>query len=199
MSGSRYERVPQVEENIGLDPIDQAYNYNSGVPNSPPPSFHSSQSDVPLRSNNATPTNGPDLLGDPRLTSGSVVGSATGSEALVINLHRRIERLEETVGRLLLEKPPISSSSPSDHSNCCVTFSDSAHASASELAAIDRAGSNCCVTFRSQPPRSERQQHGIRVMKLVLVGLVLGMTWSVLLAFARRPVCANCEGPKHAA
>jgi len=181
-----------MEENIGLNSIDQSYNYNSAVPNSPPPSFHSSQSvDVPLRSNNATPTNTHDLLGDTRPLTGSVIGSATGSEALVINLHKRIERLEETVGRLLLEVPSTSrdSSHSSGHSNCCVTFSDPGNAS--ELATM-RGGSNCCVSFKSRREISERERNGIRIMKVTAAGIFLVMVWTVLLAFARRPVCGNC-------
>lgn len=101
MSRSRYEPVPQVDQDaevIDLASLDQisSYNYNTAVPNSPPPSFHTSQS-VDLEGDhivdNATPR------------PGSIAPSATptaATEALIVNLHRRIEKLEETIGRLLV-------------------------------------------------------------------------------------------------
>ena len=101
MSRSRYEPVPQIDheaEVIDLSALDQisSYNYNTAVPNSPPPSFHSSQSvdlDHDRIFDNTTPR------------PGSIAPSAAptaATEALIVNLHRRIERLEETIGRLIV-------------------------------------------------------------------------------------------------
>jgi len=144
-------QVPQIADNVSLASLPESYNYNSGVPNSPPPSFRSSQS-VSNEPPAFTPpitaeTNNVDLLGNPRLWSGSVAGSASGSEALVLNLHRRIERLEESVGRLLLEKTERSAAGQHERSNCCVML-DADDILAKDMAA---SGSNCCVTVKKHP------------------------------------------------
>src|SRR6266487_4436661 len=87
MSRSRYEPVPQVDQDaevIDLASLDQisSYNYNTAVPNSPPPSFHSSQS-VDLEHdrtfNNATPR--PDSIAPS-------AAPTAATDALIVNLHR---------------------------------------------------------------------------------------------------------------
>lgn len=101
MFRSRYEQVPQTDQDaeiVDLAALDQvsSYNYNTAVPNSPPPSFHSSQSEDLEHDrifNNVTPR--PDSIAPS-------AAPTAATEALIVNLHRRIERLEETIGRLLV-------------------------------------------------------------------------------------------------
>jgi hypothetical protein len=96
---------------ISLSSLDQvtppSYNYNTGIPNSPPPSFRSAppsvdgfaNNDLDLRdlvdrSGNATPRG-------PLSIAPSIANTAT-TEALIVNLHKRMEKLEETIGKLIV-------------------------------------------------------------------------------------------------
>jgi hypothetical protein len=84
-----------------------------------------------------------------------------------MNLHRRVERLEETIGRLLLEKAEQDSSPAgagagaglhNGRSNCCVGFPDPGALSAAERRVLLGAGSNCCVTFGSRGRGTEEEE-----------------------------------------
>jgi len=148
-------------------------------------------------------TSGPshDLLGDHRLWPGapSVGASATGNEAVIDNLHKRIAQLEETIGRLLLEKELWDGTDAKGErqrgGNCCVTFA-SAEPSMAELGAI-RGGNNCCVTFRGKEKSSEKTKNERAIiMRLAAAFAVLAlvMVWTVLLTFARRsPSCPGSD------
>jgi len=194
MSGGRYERVPQSDDNISLVSLGN-YNYLSGVPNSPPPSFHSSQSiDGATTPTHTTPATLP--TDQQRSLAPSVLGSTTDSEAVVINLHKRIEQLEETIGRLLLEKEngiDIKSDAHPRSGNCCVRFSNG-EPTVAELEALG-GGDHCCVTFSSQKAKSSDERRLARVAAFVFSILCLIAAWTILLAFVKsRAVCKVPEG-----
>lgn len=204
MSGAtRYERVPQVDDNISLVSLGN-YNYMTGVPNSPPPSFHSSQSvgdPNEVTPTHTTPTTQP--IDQQRSLAPSVMDSTTDSEAVVINLHKRIEQLEETIGRLLLEKESgieIPTHNSRTGSNCCVTFANG-DPSAAELAAIS-GENNCCVTFGPKRQRSERDRRIGRILAVVFSVLCLVAFWTILLAAiksnsrCKMPEDVNMDGPE---
>ncbi|TAQ85462.1 hypothetical protein B7494_g6202 [Chlorociboria aeruginascens] len=158
MSRSRYEPVPQRDSTTPPPPLSSNsiynYAYNSGLPtstpNSPPPSFHSSQNIAPSsypfstphtsashpslrnqashafdidRSTNSTPRptpstttastgaserEGEELWGvaESTCTGGTTTGcDAHAKDAELKELRQRVERLEESLGRLLVISP----------------------------------------------------------------------------------------------
>jgi hypothetical protein len=122
-----------------------------------------------------------------------------------MNLHRRVERLEETIGRLLLEKPESDGSAAkgsSDRSNCCVRFPDPSSLTVLERAELLSAPSNCCVTFggrrwgRSEEERAQRAAYRRHpVVKIVVLFVVFGvLAWIALLVWLNnRPQVVGCE------
>ncbi|KAN0119965.1 hypothetical protein V8E51_002173 [Hyaloscypha variabilis] len=190
MNRARYEPVPQREEVIILDSIQSPYyNYNSAVPNSvssassvhtpsliapsvpssPPPSFHTHSSPGtprPIPSNHTGRSSGPsyaELWGVAPSTAGETemtMGTSNDALATIAGLKQRIEWLEESVGRLLLEKEQASEDKKSARDNCCVFFTDASPDM--ERALTQSAGTNCCVTFRSSKLDAHREQRKIR-------------------------------------
>jgi len=100
---------------------------------------------------------------------------ATSNDALatIAGLKQRIEWLEESIGRLLLEKEqnPDGIASVGDHrGNCCMTFTD---ASPDLERALTLGGaSNCCIHFRSTRVDAKRERQKVRLV-VVLVFLAI--------------------------
>jgi hypothetical protein len=113
-------------------------------------------------------------------------GAATKNEELILNLNKRIERLEESIGRLIMDKE--STAHPDrgvTRDNCCVTFVESENGSwgdAESQAANGRG--NCCVTYRSQ--RSSDDKIFKRRMGFFFLTFAMIICWTTLLAFAHR-------------
>ncbi|KAL3421730.1 hypothetical protein PVAG01_05886 [Phlyctema vagabunda] len=190
----RYEPVPQRDDTIFLDTIDVPnYNYNSAIPNSvsapsipgsPPPSFHSHQS---ISSPPGTPR--PTIRGghddafaglwntNPGSDATAVSTSSDASASLAVALLRgRVDRLEEALGRLLMEKEESKVRNPGDpmDSNCCVVFSG---LGSDDEDFVRSSKSNCCVTFsnsrQSARERKEKKVFAMVVLFVVFVFLLL--------------------------
>ncbi|KAG4434510.1 hypothetical protein IFR05_010015 [Cadophora sp. M221] len=156
------------------------------IPNSPPPSFHTHSSPgTPRPTPSTTATHASHLSlsqndsssapsyaelwgvapstfgGD--TTNTNTIGTSNDALATIAGLKQRIEWLEESIGRLLMEKDQnqnrdgSGSSSGGDaegstgkkeRDNCCVTFTDASPDL--ERALTAGKGTNCCVTFRSK-------------------------------------------------
>lgn len=106
---------------------------------------------------------------------------ATSNDALatIAGLKQRIEWLEESMGRLLLEKEqnPDGSKSGNGRDNCCVTFTDASPDLERQL--TSGRGSNCCVQFRSTKidahrERRRRGQWVIACLFFAIMVFVLG-------------------------
>ncbi|RDL37002.1 uncharacterized protein BP5553_04435 [Venustampulla echinocandica] len=185
---------------IILSPIP---NFNSGLPtsiassissapSSPPPSFHTYSSPPTPRPAPSTMTQttastgsgmpGPygDLWGVAPSTIGGEGQTSNDALATIAGLKQRVEWLEESIGRLLLEKETPSSSSSKceecshqsgkqDRNNCCVVFTD---ASPDLEKVIASSRSNCCVTFSA----SERYKKQQRRSGFILAMLVISVT-----------------------
>ncbi|KAL5345663.1 hypothetical protein ACLOAV_009417 [Pseudogymnoascus australis] len=138
---------------MSLQTVAQDYNYNSGVPNSPPPSFRSTTTPLTpftLRSLNGactdpTPpypsTMAPSEAGARRdLLADTASWSGPSDPATTIHgLHQRLANLEESLGRLLLEREDWrrEAAHASPRTNCCASLpSDDP---------VLRDRSNCCV------------------------------------------------------
>jgi hypothetical protein len=90
-------------------------------------------------------------------------------------LQRRVEKLEESLGRLLLEKETwLQMESGGKHkSNCCVKFTD---ANSDMERAIAASASNCCVRFkRSTHDRKEKEDVRKGALLLAIVFMVCVM------------------------
>jgi len=167
------------------------YNYNSAIPNSvssassihtpsiiapsipssPPPSFHTHSSPGtprPIPSTSTGRNSGPsyaELWGVAPSTAGGetemTMGTSNDALATIAGLKQRVELLEESIGRLLLEKETspdgtYKNDKRNGGSNCCVTFSDASPDL--ERALAEGRGSNCCVSFRSSRIDMKREQ-----------------------------------------
>ncbi|KAH8816049.1 hypothetical protein F5884DRAFT_206491 [Xylogone sp. PMI_703] len=189
MNRSRYQPVSQHDssEPIILSPINTAsYNYNTALPNSvapsapsipssPPPSFHSSQSvnghidaspGTPREAAHANVQEWNNLT--PTAIIGESFGEPSGSDAQmqIAALKARVERLEECIGRLMLDKEESNTSLPHEgRTNCCVTFTDVP--GDFEQAFSRRAGNNCCVQFRSSS--HQRKPHPLAI--IIIIGM----------------------------
>jgi hypothetical protein len=124
--------------------------------------------------------------GDLRNWTGSVA-ETSASEALVINLHRRIERLEESVGKLLLEKEALLSPHP-DRGNCCVTIP----ADSDDW----KRSSNCCVTVGPSSKRTKQEKDILKVMVILAVFLISVTFGGLAIAWAKVHNCSNCAWEK---
>ncbi|KAE9380584.1 hypothetical protein N431DRAFT_432860 [Stipitochalara longipes BDJ] len=140
------------------------------IPSSPPPSFHTHSSPGtprPIPSNHTGRSSGPsyaELWGVAPSTVGGetemTMGTSNDALATIAGLKQRIEWLEESVGRLLIEKEQNSEDKKSARDNCCVVFTDASPDM--ERALTQSVGSNCCVTFRSSKLDAHREQQKIR-------------------------------------
>lgn len=101
-------------------------------------------------------------VGGEGVEGSGIMGIRGGGDAGTIQtLHQRIEWLEESIGRLLLEKEKAEADSgvgadkDGDRNNCCISFTD---ASPDVERAIMRGKSNCCVSFRRTGEKRERRE-----------------------------------------
>ncbi|KAH8684257.1 hypothetical protein BGZ60DRAFT_426656 [Tricladium varicosporioides] len=196
----------------------QNYNFNSGLPNSippsrsasiasipssPPPSFHTHSSPGTPRPVPSTMTansgQGAELWGVAPSTISGLTGESTSNDALatIAGLKQRVEWLEESIGRLLLEKERQPSSSPHpscshsqdpsssshDHThkprdNCCMILSSSTPNPDLE-SALTNGRNNCCVFYRSTEKREKVLRGplaGVLLIFLLVVGTVFLFT-----------------------
>ncbi|KAJ8063291.1 hypothetical protein OCU04_008521 [Sclerotinia nivalis] len=153
--------------------------YNNGqYIDSAPPSFHSRSStprptpSTRTLASNVSGGSGIELWGVATTTSG---GDETGEDRegasglmIVKGLERRMERLEESIGRLLLENEELRRLRTANaatgtggenrriRQNCCVTFTDASRDM--EEALVMNGHNNCCVRFSSSKSSSDRKQ-----------------------------------------
>lgn len=192
---------------MSLQTVSQGYNYNSGVPSSPPPSFRTSTTRLTpstLQSLNAaaactdpTPpypsTMAPSERGDHNLLgaewSGTTVEPPTSTAATLMSLHTRIAQLEESLGRLLLEREQwqrdIEAAGDPNHrrDNCCAILPEDEPSL--------RTRGNCCVNV---VPRHNAEMQERRQKKIMLFVLSLAFTGCL---FAWLIVMTNGKKPKH--
>ncbi|RQM05950.1 hypothetical protein DH86_00002509 [Scytalidium sp. 3C] len=175
-----------------------SYNYNTALPNSvvpsvpsipssPPPSFRSSQSvndDIDLSPGTPRATSQANVQDWNDRAPSALGGATSASDAnlQIAALKRRLEQLEECVGKLMLEKERQSSddSHGKNHqgSNCCVTFADASGDIERDFYRYANGGSNCCVTFG----KKDRSHGSAHKKGPIIVGLVLfNITLLVLL------------------
>jgi len=178
MNRQRYEPVPQRDQEfINLDALanNAPYQYNTGLPNSvpqsaapsyaapsirsietsPPPSFHT-VSRVGTPRANMRGGEGAELWGVATSTGGALteaISTSNDSLETIKNLQQRVARLEESIGRLLLNKEE---QSEGKSSHCCVSFTD---ASPEIERMMARSGDHCCVTFSSSKAVDARRQN----------------------------------------
>lgn len=109
--------------------------------------------------------------------------SATSNDALntIEGLKQRVEWLEESIGRLLLEKEQYKNQENEregdneERNNCCISFTD---ASPDVERAIMRGRSNCCVSFRRTGEKRGRKE---RKRNFAVLVAVLGFAVFVVL------------------
>src|ERR1700710_1164402 len=140
------------------------------IPTSPPPSFHTHSSPGTPRPTPSTTAAGDyaELWGVASTTGGAPTEICAGSDALatIAALQTRVARLEESIGRLLLEKEE---QEPKKYlgGNCCMVFTD---ASKSLEKGMSAAGGNSCIMFRST--RSDENAWERQRQKLFMVAVV---------------------------
>lgn len=91
----------------------------------------------------------------------------------------RIERLEEAIGKLLLEREE-GGDGAYNGGNCCLTFTD---ASPALERGVSAAGGNCCITFHHSGDSRESERKGL--LAWLVVAFMICAT-IVLVTFASR-------------
>ncbi|KAF7950521.1 hypothetical protein EAE96_007804 [Botrytis aclada] len=204
---------------IPFPPFNNAYTTN--YPDSAPPSFHSrSSTPRPTPSTRTLASNvsgvsgvsagsGVDLWGVATTTSGGDESGedreGTGGLMMVKGLERRMERLEESIGRLLLENeelrrlraagPGINAGGENqgNRQNCCVVFTDASRDM--EEALVMNGHNNCCVRFTSSTNSSDRKLQRKKEWFFAIAFMTLLVTVFVLMVngYARE---ASGEGDR---
>lgn len=179
-------------------PADSSYNYNSGVPTSPPPSFRSRTSSIAFPSVHTNSNGMPSDFSTVQLTPGSSQRTVTArgngngsdgdeqdSEALIRAMSKRIERLEESIGRLLMERESRAAENdqpPATHTQrCCISIPQPENPGDAELQM--RSG-DCCVSIVPRSSPKERMLYAI--IRSVFAAMILGILWTVLIAMMRK-------------
>ncbi|ATZ56711.1 hypothetical protein BCIN_13g05440 [Botrytis cinerea B05.10] len=186
-------------------PFNNAYATN--YPDSAPPSFHS-RSSTPrptpstrtLASNvsgvsGVTGGSGIDLWGVATTTSGGDESGedreGSGGLMMVKGLERRMERLEESIGRLLLENEELrrlraagtgvnaGGQNQGNRQNCCVVFTDASRDM--EEALVMNGHSNCCVRFTSSTNPSDRKLQRKKEWFIAIAVMTLLVTFFVMM------------------
>jgi len=166
------------------------------IPSSPPPSFHTHSSPGTPRPSAAQIANNVNGNGVPYAELWGVAPSTVGGEtidtesrlgeeatAIITSLKQRVEWLEESIGRLLMEKETSANSSvtvTNDHprrDNCCVTFTD---ASPDMERALAMGGQNCCVKFKTRKEHNKHDQRQQRYMVAIIMLFVCIMTVAIV-------------------
>jgi len=156
------------------------------IPNSPPPSFHTHSSPGTPRPTPSTTASADyaELWGvaPSSVSQDAPTEICAASDALntIKTLQRRVERLEESLGRLILEKETwqqnsVNGGAPNEggNGNCCVTFTD---ASSDLERALAAGRGNCCVKFSStkvDPQREAKRNAGIFILAALFLVLVM--------------------------
>lgn len=143
-------------------------------PHAPPPSYH------------------PEDLMDTRSLAGTYRTGAhtpTPSDALAHNLHKRITRLEEALGRVMLQNEQLlttlrtSSVNPDGtkkqkRANCCVSIADDERGDHAER-------DNCCVSIgRARTPEEREREFvcwALLAALVVILGFVAMVVWAKVL------------------
>ncbi|KAF7880742.1 uncharacterized protein EAF01_011907 [Botrytis porri] len=195
--------------------------YVTNYPDSAPPSFHSrSSTPRPTPSTRTLASNvsgvsgvsggsGVELWGVATTTSGGDEAGedreGTGGLMMVKGLERRMERLEESIGRLLLENEELrrlraagtGNNAGSEHQrnrqNCCVVFTDASRDM--EEALVMNGHNNCCVRFTSSTNSSDRKLQRKKELFVAIAFMTLLVTVFVLMVngYARE---ASGEGER---
>ncbi|KAM3079521.1 hypothetical protein ACMFMG_005942 [Clarireedia jacksonii] len=160
----------------------------------PPPSFHSrSSTPRPTPSSHTIASNGSGIelwgIAPSTITATTTdaddtdVGRDGPSPLLIVkDLQARVERLEESIGKLLLENEELrthANDSAHHRSNCCVSFTD---ASPSLEERLVSSSSNCCVRFKSSS-HSQAQRRQKQRKELVVAGTLV-MFALIMFAFS---------------
>ncbi|KAL2069606.1 hypothetical protein VTL71DRAFT_14285 [Oculimacula yallundae] len=177
------------------------------IPNSPPPSFHThSTPGTPRPTPSTTATHishsstsrddssapsyaelwgvAPSTFGGDT-TATHTIGTSNDALATITGLKQRIEWLEESIGRLLMEKDSNrmnggegqGSVHKKERDNCCVTFTDASPDL--ERALTAGKGTNCCVQFKRTNDVARNKGPLLLVLVLFMVCLTI-----VLVSFA---------------
>ncbi|APA15496.1 predicted protein [Sclerotinia sclerotiorum 1980 UF-70] len=175
--------------------------YNNGqYIESAPPSFHSRSStprptpSTRTLASNVSGSSGVELWGVATTTSGGdeTVEDREGASGLMIvkGLERRMERLEESIGRLLLENEELRRLRTANaatgtrgenqriRQNCCVTFTDASRDM--EEALVMNGHNNCCVRFSSSKASSD-SKHRKRGCFVAIVFMAILITLFVVM------------------
>ncbi|KAG9246630.1 hypothetical protein BJ878DRAFT_407287, partial [Calycina marina] len=155
---------------------------------SPPPSFHSMSSPGTPRPTTAREDYS-ELWGVASSTHGapSMHGAQTevcgGAEALaqITLLRTRVERLEESIGKLLLEREETDANVKYKGGSCCMSYMDASPALEQGMSA---AGGNCCIQFNLSEDRESKR----REMKVwFTIGITFLICATIVLSnFAKR-------------
>lgn len=185
------------------------------IPSSPPPSFHTHSSPgTPrpthsIRTSHSNPSYAelwgvaPSTVGGSAPTEIGGIGTSNDALATIAGLRTRVEWLEESIGRLLIEKDTARLSASAsgsgsgsgedglgnnnsfgkERNNCCVVFSDASP----DLERAVAGGHNCCVTFKSS--KSQKQKLGgpaLHIVRIIFAVLVVVLIINVTQAVAGR-------------
>ncbi|KAB8294278.1 hypothetical protein EYC80_009704 [Monilinia laxa] len=181
-------------------------------PDSAPPSFHSrSSTPRPTPSTRTLASNisggsGVDLWGIATTTLGGAEHDGDNDEdrdgssglAIMKGLERRMERLEESIGKLLLENEELrrlrieamgaGSEGQGNRQNCCVMFTDASRDM--EEALVMNGHNNCCVRFSSSASASDRKRRKkewfVAVVFMVILLVLFVMAVNGFVGEARR-------------
>ncbi|KAF7890986.1 uncharacterized protein EAF02_001311 [Botrytis sinoallii] len=182
--------------------------YATNYSDSAPPSFHSrSSTPRPTPSTRTLASNvsgasgvsggsGVELWGVATTTSGGDESGedreGTGGLLMVKGLERRMERLEESIGRLLLENEELrrlraagtgintGGEIQGNRQNCCVVFTDASRDM--EEALVMNGHNNCCVRFTSSTNSSDRKLQRKKELLIAIAFVTLLVTVFVLMA-----------------
>lgn len=115
--------------------------------------------------------------------------AASDALSTIKTLQTRVERLEESLGQLILEKEALQNHAPYERGNCCVSVTD---ASTDLERALAASGGNCCVRFGSKKvdPKKEAKKNAAFFILAILF---------IVLAFvvAREAVHSGMKGTRH--
>jgi len=124
------------------------------------------------------------------------MGTSNDALATIAGLKQRIEWLEESIGRLLIEKEQNAAATKAPaRDNCCVTFTDASPDL--ERAITHGSGSNCCVQFKSSKSTAHREQMRIRkivAFTLLVVPMLLFLGAILTSSFTKEKPSLNMEG-----
>jgi hypothetical protein len=159
------------------------------IPNSPPPSFHTHSSPGTPRPTQSIRTGisgstgtgiaGPynELWGVAPSTLGGENATSNDALATIAGLKQRVEWLEESIGRLLLEKEERQSndskqeeSKHGERNNCCVSFTD---ATPDLEQAMIKRNNNCCVRFKREDTKRDHKIKALATLGVIAFAVLM--------------------------